>query len=724
MKEPAGTPLDVLARDDKWYLGAGDGILFAPPFPKWLDEPGFWDEATVFQHAFAPLFTVAVIDRDGREVPLRAVSRRWSPAELTVEYRLATGVTATEVRTVQPDGVFASEWQFRTLRRTRVHLVAWTAQPAASLDPDTPRWSGGVAFARAVGDGEGRPLAVAAELACVGGATSWAAYLGACPANHPRWSLTPFAERWTADGLPCELRTAGRATAVGSLLYGAVHRAVDLEADGAGATFAMRLRLANPALRAPRRPSGHASGGVAALGGAATLGGASRRRWQEHFDHVPAFRCSDPYLETYYWHRWYALSLNAIGGGGAGGYSHPALCEGVGELHAPAAGAVGAAVRELRWFGDPLRARGVLRTFATRQRDDGAMPARAGVLKESQGVAGDAEWGEALLALDEAHPDDAFLAEIYPALARHAEWLLRARDARETGMLDAPDDPSVKSVASTVYAYELFRALERVAPRVGEASGAGRWREPAERAARAVRSRMWRPELGAFTNLDARGGQPIARPSATCFYPYRTDLVGEEHVPGLERTLLAVSRYWTAYPVPTMPLDDPAFDPFGEIDGQRADTPGNGRTIPAVNSHLVDALGRTATRLAPRLRAPAAHLLRRFVRMMFHDGDLRRANCLEHYNPVSGRAAMHRGLDDHLACWVNDLLLGWVVGVRPHEGGITIDPFPFGLELAEARGLRVRGRELDVRVERDRVTVLIDGRERGGVLGTGIEIPD
>ena len=48
----ATTPIDpftLLAREDKWYLSNGEGVLFAPPFPVWLDAPGFWDEATVFQ---------------------------------------------------------------------------------------------------------------------------------------------------------------------------------------------------------------------------------------------------------------------------------------------------------------------------------------------------------------------------------------------------------------------------------------------------------------------------------------------------------------------------------------------------------------------------------------------------------------------------------------------------------------------------------------------------
>src|SRR5512146_2132170 len=102
---PMSEPLELPARPDKWFLSAGDGVVFAPPLPTWLDTPGFWDEATLHQYPVAPLFTVTALDADGRESPMRAASRRWTPADLSVEWRLANGMTAVEVRTLQPGGV-------------------------------------------------------------------------------------------------------------------------------------------------------------------------------------------------------------------------------------------------------------------------------------------------------------------------------------------------------------------------------------------------------------------------------------------------------------------------------------------------------------------------------------------------------------------------------------------------------------------------------------------
>ena len=162
-------PIELLARDDRWQLSAGEGVLFAPQYPLWLDAPGFWDPVSIFGTEIAPLFTVTMLDDDGVEVPVRLTNRRWSPAEIAAEYRLGNGATATEVRTVQPGGVLASEWRIEAPRPTRLHLVAWTAQPGDSIVGPV-EWSGGsLPFTRAIGD----KLRVRCELGCLGGGTSW-----------------------------------------------------------------------------------------------------------------------------------------------------------------------------------------------------------------------------------------------------------------------------------------------------------------------------------------------------------------------------------------------------------------------------------------------------------------------------------------------------------------------------------------------------------------------
>jgi hypothetical protein len=138
----------------------------------------------------------------------------------------------------------------------------------------------------------------------------------------------------------------------------------------------------------------------------------------------------------------------------------------------------------------------------------------------------------------------------------------------------------------------------------------------------------------------------------------------------------------------------------------------------------MEALGVAARSGEPQLRDAAALFLHRYVRMMFHDGDLERANSFEHYNPLAGQAATYRGIDDVQHSWIADHIVSYVMGVRAHDRGITIDPYPFELERAELAHVQARGRELDVRIAGRRLLVSVDGAMRESVLGEPLEIPD
>jgi hypothetical protein len=736
-------PLALLARPDKWFLSATDGIAYAPPFPRWLDCPGFWDEATLYHYSFAPLFTVSALDPDGREIAMHAIARRWTPAELTVDYRLANGMMASEVRTVQPGGVFASEWLVQGLRHGPLELVAWTAHDAAEIDRGSVSYDGAFAFHSTVFDEGGESLPVRAELACYGETASWGGYFASRVPNAPHWALTPFAEKWGAEGLPREIRIEGNASK--AMLFGAVHRSIDVTIDGALCTFAMRLTP----LELPRRAMRHQASPAIAIvpppsvgtAHAATLGGASRRRWGERFSRVPDFRCSDPYLEHYYWYAWYGLWLNTIEHD-AGAIAAPAICEGIGELHTPSALATPAHVRALRWLDSPDCARGVIRGIFAHQRDDGSIPPQIFADHRSETGVSQSNWGDAILALDAAWPDDAFLREMYGPLERYADWLMHSRDEEGSGMVDIASpsevgerhssrfegvDPGgargarLKGIDVTTYAYSLARALETISERGGHPPDARRWRILRERIAAALRSRMWDAEEEMFSDVDPATGARTSARTAHAFYPYATDLVSNLGVAGLERHLLDPAEFWAPFPVPVTAIDDPFFSAYGEWRGQRHAQPWNGRVRPAANSAIMDALA-SASCHAPALRTEAARFLRHFVRMMFHDGDLARPNAFEHYNPLTGQGSLYRGLDDVQRSWIQDHIISYVMGIRPHAGGITIDPFPFGLERAEIGGVRVRGRTIDVRIESERVRVTVDGNIYETSVGKVLEI--
>jgi hypothetical protein len=705
-------PIELLARDDRWQLSAGEGLLFAPPHPLWLDAPGFWDAASILGIEIAPLFTVTVLDDDGVEVPTHLTHRRWSPAEVAAEYRLDNGATATEVRTVQRGGVLASEWRIEAPRPTRLHLVAWTAQPRGVLEGEM-RYDGTVVFRRrSQGKGGAHDIA----LACVGGVTSWALACSEAAPPHPRWRYTPFAAQWTSDGLPpadAEVKPA-------DVTYGAVHRALFVAAEGASTAFAMRVAPTHPASRPPPPPSQGAAH-------AATLGGASRRRWRDYFNGVPAFRCSDPYVEHCYWYRWSCLELLAAGPLG--------VCEGSGRLHRITSDAAACHARELRWMRDPESAHQAVRAVLAHLREDGSIPSQlrgAGTREAARNALSD--WGGALLALDAAHPDDAFVSEAYRPLARHARWIVKERTSA-AGLIEvmrsevAFDDPDrwakssrLCAVDAAVSTYGLFVALGRLALRAQSPEDVPEWDEAATRLARAVRDHMWDAEWKLFRDVHPQTGKRVGPRSAVCFYPYRTDLADARHLAGLEESLLDGRAFWTTFPVATAPANDERFSRLGAREGVRGEAPFSGPVVPLVNSHLIDALARAARAYAPHLRPHVAHLIRRTIRMFFDGASPVRIGSHEYYDPLEGRASVHRAASDSTHSWVIDAIVKYVAGVFPHDRGLTIDPMPFGMELVDLSGARVRGRAVDVRIEGERVTATIDGVRRDGRVGTPMEI--
>jgi hypothetical protein len=142
------------------------------------------------------------------------------------------------------------------------------------------------------------------------------------------------------------------------------------------------------------------------------------------------------------------------------------------------------------------------------------------------------------------------------------------------------------------------------------------------------------------------------------------------------------------------------------------------------NSHIAEAVARMATQHLPALRAHLVEFLTKSVRMMFWDGDASRPNSFEHYHPVSGRPCAWRGIDDYQHSWVNDLIVQYVVGLRPvGEGHCVVDPMPFGLDGFEAKGLPMQGASVDVAREGEQLLVHVNGREAArGRVGEPMQI--
>jgi hypothetical protein len=754
-------PLDLLERDDKHYLGAGAGVIFAPRFPRWLHLPGFWDELDVFSYTLANLFTVTFLTVDG-DVPgttlsMRQLRRRWSPAQLVARYALAEGLEAREHRSVLPGGWLLSEWALTHCRDEPWTLmaVAWTAQDTSTLALSTARASlGSLSFARFLQDRQGRRMDVDVLMDTTRDAIGSSLYLSEGSVLDPIWESTPFLKNWR-DGVSTQERpvSAGR-----GILHGAVvSRLTVPPGQEVTVAFRARVRPKDSGLRQLTGPFSdslqeHCPAAEPAQpkepGGGGAPGLPSRSEWAAFFDGLPELACSDPYIERYWYYRWYGLRLCSLEGG-VGNYPYPGCCEGTGYFHLPIAYSAQCHARELRWLSDPARARGVLLNFLAQQKPSGQLHGRLYVNHLEGTDFYFADWGDAVLCVDAVHPDLAFLRAVYGPLSLYAGWLDRARDADESGLTDVVDHFEtgqeymsrymavsreadseawgqrirLKGVDATVYTYRLQRALAVIAGRLHEFGEAGRWIAAADRTGEALLGSMWDSELGMFSDIDPQSMRRTGVKAAVCFYPYFTDLVGPEHVSGLRRHLFNPEEFWTEFPVPSTSADDPTYSPDGEWKGERLNCAWNGRVWPMANSHVAEALAGTAIELDDSLRPAAAEFIRKFIRMMFHDGDVGRPNCYEHYNPETGQPSLYRGFDDYQHSWVNDLIVKYVAGFRPAGRSFVVDPLPFGLRSLRLASLPFQNHRVDIEIDAGAFKVSVNGERAGeSRIGEAIEV--
>ena len=755
-------PFALLERGDKWYLGGGRAAMFAPAFPRFLDTPGFWDEAYFADIRLERLFCLLFLDENDCPLPLRRATRRWTPDRLTQLYTVegVPGLRVQEERIVTPNDTLASRLTFQHTgsRPARVHVLLWSLQPVAELAEgenfataaEVQRESDALSFAyqmrygaagetpaevygwgeRSIENQDVHSLFVA-----LGGSRlpdSWSVHLAERTDTSPLWEVSVFPEKFRSGTLSKEMQ-ADAGSHPNGLLHLGLHYYVELapgESDALtfGAAIALRREDALEALRSDL------TGDVATQ---------SRESWTDYFSRIPQFSCSDLYLERAYWYRWYGLRLLTVSLC-SGGLPNPCVFEGIGAFRSHISFSAQCHMRETSWMHDPRLAMGSIENFLANQvrregdKEDGFLPGHLYLWRQDRGFY-HANWGAAALQVYYLTGDLEFVRRIYPALARYADYFDRERDAEQSGLYDIQDqgetgqeymsrylfaDPQadvwrkirIKGVDATSYLYELHRAMAVFAYDLGYPEIADAWDAKADGICEAIRENMWDPQTRLFHDVHPRTAERSPFKAAVGFYPFMSDIATVAHLAALREHLHDPTTFGTRYPIPASSVDDPYFNAEAEWKGKRTNCPWNGRVWPMTNSHIADALTHAARTLAPDLRLEATDFLTRYVRMLFHEGDPKRPNCYEHYNPQTGMPSLYRGVDDYQHSWIADLILRHVVGLQPEpgpKGELIFDPLPFPLEHFRADDIRIRGRRVDVAWSRgEGFTVHVDGAPR------------
>ena len=122
---------------------------------------------------------------------------------------------------------------------------------------------------------------------------------------------------------------------------------------------------------------------------------------------------------------------------------------------------------------------------------------------------------------------------------------------------------NVEGVEQTCFLLMSEQALAEIARELGNDSLARKFDATVARRTQAIQAKMWDPEKKFFYSLDRDSDRRIPVRTIQGFLTMACGVATPEQAELLVRQLQDPKQWWTQYPVPTVALDDPKFDPKG-----------------------------------------------------------------------------------------------------------------------------------------------------------------
>ncbi len=221
-----------------------------------------------------------------------------------------------------------------------------------------------------------------------------------------------------------------------------------------------------------------------------------------------------------------------------------------------------------------------------------------------------------------------FLEEIYEPIVRWQRWWFESNDddrdgivqynhPNSSGLDDSPlwdEGMPVESPDLNTYLVMQSDALAQIADIIGLAGDAAKWRDQAAQLTERMIAHFWDEREGVFWAW--RHQEPLRILTLFNMFPLLTGRLSHEMNERLLAHLLAPDEFWPKYPLPTVALRDPKYDP---------DRMWRGPTWVNINYLFIEGLARCGyTDIARTLRDKTLDLL-----MQHHD-------LYEYYNPETG----------------------------------------------------------------------------------------
>lgn len=686
----------------KFALAGGGYCLYAPRFPRFLDAPGFPDEAHIANAILPSVFFLSFLEGT-RPFALQLRSQAMEDGRLVAHYEDGNGLKVSERRVVTTDDRFVAELEFHNSGKVdrEITIVQWTTTDPegepVSLEGDSFR----IRRLLKTGDTPEVPADIHYSSPDSKGARCLQGYFAEGGSDRPDFEETPWYELGALP-TPRAKRPMEKPSPIvpGSRVYAGLFRPIALKA---GAKVAHRFE-ANVVFKGKgmtfraRRPDTKDENG-----------------WQSFWEKVPRFSCDNKELERVVRHRFELLFLLRQGHG-AGLFSSASVCEGNGPYHQPSSFCTPAIMREARWLQDPTLARGCLKTFFDNVHHNGMAPGRVYMTGLNNADFYHADWGGGFEALDAIHGDKATKKAVLMAMQRYVKWLANNRDPEGSGLtdivnhfeagqefsrrytvIDGKADRAIefteqfrlKGIDASVFRYRMVKWLHRVAEEIQEKAMANRFQAEAEVILDTIRKKMWDDKAGLFMDLDPDNRRKTNVKAAVGFYPLATDIPNQKQVDRMLDVLSDRNEFWTKYPVPSIAISDSTFDATGRWKGTRKGCPWNGRVWPVVNSHILEGLTYWAERGNKRAQKLANELLKRTVAMLSGQCEgTEEPNSLEHYHPETGVGSRYRGIDVYANAFVLDNVFRIACGFAIRFGEIQDDP------LGEAIDFKLQGMPL------------------------------
>lgn len=239
------------------------------------------------------------------------------------------------------------------------------------------------------------------------------------------------------------------------------------------------------------------------------------------------------------------------------------------------------AFHSLGWlYLDPQMARDALEAMVEAAYPDGMIPLSSAPTPQSHKTSQPPILAWAVWEVHQETGDVAFPVRLYDGLAGYIRWFLRERDRNgnglyewwkdeddmlchcgESGLDNSPrfDERGIDDhIDLNCMLYNEMEVLARIAVISDRFDEAIEWRERAVELARLINERMWDEETGFYYDLKT-DGELLKLKTAVGFLPLWAGIATQERAGRLMAHLLDPREFASAFPVPTVAMDEPIF---------------------------------------------------------------------------------------------------------------------------------------------------------------------